>query len=326
MALCYLKDNTVDSIMIFSINETVMDRLQAMSMLIKVAEVGSFSAASKNLNVPLPTLSRKISELENQLGVRLLHRTTRKLSLTDAGSDYIEACKRILEQVEEAESQVKGEYLEPRGELVITAPVMFGRLYVLPIVIEFLSLYSNINVQLLLSDRNINLFEDDVDMAIRIGKLPDSTMIATQVGSMRIVTCASQPFLSEHHSVESPHDLTQHSCISLETAMTTSHWCYKFPDSGLTAHIDVLPRLTVNDSGSAVQAAINSVSITQQLHYQVKAAIDKGDLKIILNEFEPDEMPIHLLHKTRKYLPQKTKIFLEFTASKLKDRLYDLRS
>lgn len=325
MALCYLKDNTVNSIMIFSINETVMDRLQAMSMLIKVAEVGSFSAASKILNVPLPTLSRKISELENQLGVRLLHRTTRKLSLTDAGSDYIEACKRILEQVEEAESQVKGEYLEPRGELVITAPVMFGRLYVLPIIIEFLSLYSNINVQLLLSDRNINLFEDDVDMAIRIGKLPDSTMIATQVGSMRIVTCASQPFLSEHHSVESPHDLTLHSCISLDTAMTTSHWRYKFPDSGLTAHIDVLPRLTVNDSDSAVQAAINSVGITQQLHYQVKAAIDKGDLKIILNEFEPDEMPIHLLHKTRKYLPQKTKIFLEFTVSKLKDRLYDLR-
>ncbi|WP_201595472.1 LysR family transcriptional regulator [Psychrobacter vallis] len=298
-----------------------MDRLQAMSMLIKVAEVGSFSAASKILNVPLPTLSRKVSDLENQLGVRLLHRTTRKLSLTDSGYDYIEACKKILEQVEEAESKAKGEYSEPRGDLVITAPVMFGRLYVLPIIIEFLSLYSSINVQLLLSDKNINLFEDDVDMAIRIGKLPDSTMIATQVGSMRIVTCASQQFLAEHRKVESPNDLTRLSCISLNTAMTIPYWRYNLPDSGLTTHIDIVPRLTVNDSDSAVKAAINGVGITQQLHYQVKGAIDKDDLKIILNEFEPDEIPVHLLHKTRKYSPQKIKVFLEFISPKLKNSL-----
>lgn len=321
MALCYLKDNTVILIMILSINEIIMDRLQVMSMLIKVAEVGSFSAASKILNVPLPTLSRKISELENQLGVRLLHRTTRKLSLTYSGYDYIEACKRILIQVEEAESKAKGEYLEPRGDLVITAPVMFGRLYVLPTIIEFLSLYSNINVQLLLSDKNINLFEDDVDMAIRIGKLPDSTMIATQVGSMRIVTCASQQFLSSHGKIESPYDLTQLSCISLDTAMTTPYWSYHFPDSGLTAHIDILPRLTVNDSDSAVKAAIKGVGITQQLHYQVKDAIDKGDLQIILNEFEPNKIPVHLLHKTRKYLPQKMRVFLEFVSPKLKNSI-----
>ncbi|WP_201593282.1 LysR family transcriptional regulator [Psychrobacter fozii] len=301
-----------------------MDRLQAMSMLIKVVELGSFSAASKSLNIPLPTLSRKISELENQLGIRLLHRTTRKLSLTDSGYDYIKACKRILEQVEEAESKAKGEYSEPRGDLVITAPVMFGRLYVLPIVIEFLSLYSDINVQLLLSDRNINLFEDDVDMAIRIGKLPDSTMVATQVGRMRTVTCASQLFLSNHYKIESPYDLTHLSCISLSTVMTTPYWGYNLPDSGLPAHVDILPRLTVNDSDSAVNAAIKGVGITQQLHYQVKEAIDKGDLNIILAEFEPDETPIHLLHKTRKYLPQKMKSFLEFTSPKLKDRLREL--
>jgi len=168
-----------------------MDRLEAMSLLLKVVEVGSFSAASKALDVPLPTLSRKISELENQLGVRLLHRTTRKLSLTSSGSGYITACKRIIEQVEEAERSVKGEYAEPRGELIITAPVMFGRLYVLPIINEFLSLYSEINVQLILSDKNINLYENEVDMAVRIGELPDSSMIATQVGKIRVVTCAS---------------------------------------------------------------------------------------------------------------------------------------
>lgn len=326
MTLCYLKDNTINLVMIFSINEKVMDRLKAMAMLIKVVEVGSFSAASKSLNVSLPTLSRKIAELEHQLGVRLLHRTTREMSLTDSGSDYIKACKRILEQVEEAESRARGEYLEPRGELVIAAPVMFGRLYVLPIVIEFLSLHSNINVQLFLSDRNINLFEDEIDMAVRIGELPDSTMIATQVGSMRVVTCANQKLLDKNHKLESPYDLTHFSCIALNTAMTIPPWSYNLPNSGMSVHVDVSPRLTVTDSDSAVIAAINGVGITQQLHYQVKEAIDNGELEIILSEFEPEIIPVHLVHKSRKYLPQKMKFFIEFASPRLKSKINELSS
>ncbi|MCI2282381.1 LysR family transcriptional regulator [Colwellia sp. MSW7] len=298
-----------------------MDKLQAMSMLVRVAEVGSFSAASKELNVPLPTLSRKVSELENQLGVRLLHRTTRKLSLTNSGADYISACKRIIEQVEEAERGVKGEYSEPKGELVLTAPVMFGRLYVLPIVTEFLSLYSNINVQLVLSDGNINLFENEVDMAVRIGALPDSSMIATQVGEIRIVTCANQQVLDEHDTLASPHDLTHFSCISLNTSMTIPHWSYCLPDSEITFNVKILSRLTVTDSESAVTAAINGVGITQQLHYQVKDAIDKGKLNIILPDFEPPKVPVHLLYKSRKYMPQKIKSFLDFASPRLKSRI-----
>lgn len=301
-----------------------MNQLQAMSMLLKVVEVGSFSVASKNLNVPLPTLSRKIAELENQLGVRLLHRTTRKLSLTNSGADYIIACKRILELVEEAEQEVKGEYSEPKGELVITAPVMFGRLYVLPIVTEFLSLYSNINVQLLLSDGNLNLFDNEVDMAVRIGSLPDSSMIATQVGSMRVVTCASQQILGEHSQLKSPDDLTHFSCISLNTAMTIPHWSYKLPDSQTIVNIKVVSRLTVTDSESAVKAAINDIGITQQLHYQVKKGIDEGTLKIILPEFEPDSVPVHLMYKSRRYMPQKMKRFLDFASPKLKSRIEEL--
>lgn len=326
MTFCYLKDNTVNLTMIFSINEIIMDRLQAMSMLIKVAEVGSFSAASKELNVPLPTLSRKVSELENQLGVRLLHRTTRKLSLTNSGADYISACKRIIEQVEEAEREVKGEYSEPKGDLVITAPVMFGRLYVLPIITEFLALYSNINVQLVLSDGNINLFENEVDLAVRIGALPDSSMIATQVGAIRIVTCANQHVLEEHDTLESPHDLTNFSCVSLNTAMTIPHWSYRLPDSNFTFNVKTLSRLTVTDSESAVVAAVNGVGITQQLHYQVKSAIDKGALKIILPEFEPAKVPVHLLYKSRKYMPKKIKSFLDFASPILKNKIDELFS
>ena len=301
-----------------------MDRLQAMSMLIKVVESGSFSAASKALNVPLPTVSRKIAELENQLGVRLLHRTTRTLSLTDSGYDYLDSCKRILEQVEEAESKAKGEYLAPRGDLVVTAPVMFGRLYVLPIIIEFLSRYENINVQLLLSDKNVNLFEDEVDMAIRIGTLPDSSMIATQVGSMRMVTCASPAFLAAQEEILSPFDLTRLSCISLDAAITLPSWRYRLPDNRGNTHIDIAPRLTVNGSHCAVEAAVQGVGVTQQLHYQVKNAIDQGDLQVILKAFEPDPIPVHLLHKTRQYLPQKMQSFLAFISPRLKTRLSTL--
>lgn len=301
-----------------------MDKLQAMSMLIKVVEVGSFSAASKALNVPLPTLSRKISELENQLGVRLLHRTTRKLSLTDFGANYIRACKAIIEQVEEAEQGVKGEYSEPKGELVITAPVMFGRLYVLPIVTEFLSLYSNINVQLILSDGNINLFDNDVDMAVRIGTLPDSSMIATQVGEIRVVTCASPSILAAHKTLKTPADLIHYPCISLNTAMTTPPWSYLVPDSKIAFNVNISSRLTITDSKSAVTAAINSVGVTQQLHYQVKDALEQGALEVILAEFEPAKVPVHLMHKSRKYMPQKMKSFLDFASPRLKNKIDDL--
>lgn len=301
-----------------------MDRLEAMSMLIKVVEVGSFSAASKALNVPLPTLSRKISELENQLGVRLLHRTTRKLTLTDSGAAYISACKSIIEQVEEAERGVKAEYVEPKGNLVITAPVMFGRLYVLPIVTEFLAQYSRISVQLVLSDGNLNLFENEVDMAVRIGPLPDSSMIATQVGSIRVVTCASQSMLDEYGPLSSPKDLTRFPCVSLNIAKTITQWRYQDPETGALLTANVSSRLTVTDSEAAVSAAINNAGITQQLHYQVKNAIDEGLLSIQLSDFEPDKIPVHLLHKSRKYMPQKMRCFLDFASPELKKRIQQL--
>ncbi|MDO6694648.1 LysR family transcriptional regulator [Aliiglaciecola sp. 3_MG-2023] len=303
-----------------------MDRLEAMSMLIKVLEAGNFSKASKELNVPLPTLSRKISELEAQLDVRLIHRTTRKLSFTESGLEYIKACKRILEQVEEAESDLKGEYSEPKGDLVITAPVMFGRLYVLPIVTEFLSLYANINVQLVLADGNVNLFEDEVDMAIRIGKLPDSSLIATPVGKMRIVTCVNPSLLEEYPPLASPEDLAGFPCVTLKTNMTIPHWSFRLAKSTSPVSMNIASRLTVTDSESAVYAAINKVGATQQLHYQVMQGVQAGTLKIVLPEFEPESVPVHLLHKTRKYMPQKMKSFLNFAAPKLKDRVQALCS
>lgn len=303
-----------------------MDRLQAMAMLIKVVEVGSFSAASKALDVPLPTLSRKISDLENQLGVRLLHRTTRKLSLTSSGIGYVNACKRIVEQVEEAELDVKGEYSEPKGNLVITAPVMFGRRYVLPIVNDFLSLHSNINIQLELSDGNINLYDNEVDIAIRIGTLPDSSMIATSVGALRLITCANERVLNRDTNLSSPNDLVNFPCVSLKFSNSTLQWNYLQPDTKLNFNVNIYPRLIITDSESVVRAAISGIGVTQQLHYQVKDAIDSGDLKIVLQEFEPDAIPVHLMHKSRRYMPQKMRSFLDFASPRLKSKLDALNS
>jgi DNA-binding transcriptional LysR family regulator len=164
-----------------------VDRLEAMGVLLSVVEKGSFSAASRALSMPLATLSRKVSELESHLGAKLLVRTTRKVALTEAGAAYAASARRVLEMIDETERIAAGEFLAPRGELVLTAPVLFGRLHLLPVVADFLALYPEINVRLVLADRNIDLIEEHVDMAARIGSLPESSMIATRIGSMRTV-------------------------------------------------------------------------------------------------------------------------------------------
>jgi DNA-binding transcriptional LysR family regulator len=175
-----------------------MDRLEAMVMFLTAIEKGSLSAAAREMRVPVPTLSRKVADLEVLLKTKLLTRTTRQLILTDAGVAYAAAARRVLEQVDEAERQAAGEFTTPRGELVITAPVLFGRLHVLPVVADFLAQFPEVNVRLMLGDRNVNLVDDQIDMAVRIGKLPDSGMIATRVGSMRRVVCGSPKLFLEH--------------------------------------------------------------------------------------------------------------------------------
>src|SRR6185295_18734354 len=173
-----------------------MDRLEAMSILVAVVETGTLSAASRKLGVPLPTISRKVSELETHLATRLLVRSTRKLTLTDAGTSYVKACKRILEQVGDAERAATGEYSAPKGDLIITAPIVFGRLHVLPVINEFLAGFSEIDVRLMLSDRNVHLIDDHIDLAVRIGALPDSSLIATRVGAVRRVVCGSPAYFA----------------------------------------------------------------------------------------------------------------------------------
>lgn len=295
-----------------------MDRFEAMSMLVTVTESGSLSAAGRALKVPLATLSRKISDLEALLGTRLLIRTTRKLTLTDAGTVYVAAARRILEQVEDAEKTAAGEFTAPKGELVITAPIFFGRLHVLPVVADFLALFSAINVRLVLADRNVSLSDDHVDMAVRIGRLPDSSMVATQVGLMRTVVCASPAFLDGHGVPRIPDDLLRLPCVTVDTPLPSPGWRFKAPGSGATLDMPIVPRLSVTTTEAAAQAAIRSVGVTRLLHYQVVEAVGTGALRIVLEEFEPDPAPVHLVHASRGQMPLKMRHFLDFAAPRLR--------
>lgn len=298
-----------------------MDRLEAMSMLVAVTERGSFSAAARALNVPLATLSRKVSDLESLLGARLLIRTTRKLTLTDAGVAYVASARRILEQVDEAEREVAGEFTQPKGELVLTAPIMFGRLHVLPVVAEFLAAFPEISVRLHLGDRNVDLIDDHVDMAVRFGKLPDSSMVATPIGDMRTVTCASHAVLERYGIPEQPEALLDYPCVMVEIPLPSPCWRYRVPGSDAAVDIPVIPRLAVTTTEAAVHAAMQGVGVTRLLHYQVADPVVRGELQIVLEAYEPEPAPVHLVHASRGRMPLKMRRFLDFSAPRLRETL-----
>ena len=261
--------------------------------------------------MPLPTVSRRIVELEAHLGTRLLARTTRKLALTDAGSAYFEACKRILDEVGDAERIAAGEQSAPKGDLVIAAPIVFGRLHVLPVVGEFLALYPEINIRLTLSDRNTDLLEDQIDLALRIGRLPDSAMVATGVGEVRLVVCGSPAFFEKHGLPETPQDLAGWPGISFDLIRPVS-WNFADGPKGRQHKIDIHARLSVNTAEVALDAAIAGIGVTRVLSYQAADAVRRGLLRIVLEDFEPPPLSVHLLHAAQGAMPFKLRSFLDF--------------
>lgn len=296
-----------------------MDRLESMTVLLAVVETGSLSAAGRTLGMPLATVSRKVSDLEAHLKARLLHRSTRRLRLTDAGSAYVGACKRILEDLQEAERAAAGEYSAPRGELVITAPVVFGRVHVLPIVGEFLKLYPEVDVRLALNDRSVDLLQDHVDLAVRIGELSDSSLIATRVGMIRRVVCASPAYLAQHGEPQAPAELGRHQCITFEALMPVHSWNFKV--HGAEQSVPVHARLMVNTADAAIDAAIGGVGVARLLSYQIENARRAGLLAVILREFERAPIPVSLVYASQGRLPLKLRAFLDFAAPRLRGRL-----
>jgi len=294
-----------------------------MSVLVAAVEAGSLSAASRKLGTPLPTISRKVAELEAHLGTQLLIRSTRRLRLTDAGASYVEACRRILEEVSEAERAASGEYTAPRGDLLVTAPIVFGRLHVLPVVTAFLAQFPEINVRLLLSDRNVHLIDDQIDVAVRIGALPDSSLVAARVGTLRRVVCASPDFLAAHGEPKTPAALSDLPCITFDALSSAESWSFAIPGATATQTVPVRSRLSVNTAEAAIDAAVAGVGVTRVLSYQAADAVAAGRLRIVLVPFEFAPIPVSLLHAPG-LLPLKLRAFLDAATPGLRSALATL--
>lgn len=296
-----------------------MDRFEAMRTLVAAIDGGSLSAASRALGVPLPTVSRRVSDIEAHLGAQLVVRTSRKLLVTDAGQAFVATCRRILDELDEAERAATGEYLAPRGELVITAPVMFGRLHVEPIVLDFLKVYPQINVRLMLADYFIDLAENHIDLAVRVGALPDSSLMARKLGMLRWITCASPSYLEARGTPTTLADLGKHDCIAFEGLYSSNSWSFLRGKESIS--IPIRPRFAVNTASGAIDAARQGAGIARVLSYQAAASIIVGELVIVLDEYHPEPIPVHLIHSAQALLPLKLRAFLDFATPRLKQRM-----
>jgi DNA-binding transcriptional LysR family regulator len=298
---------------------TQMDRLEAMSVIVAVTETGSLSAASRRLKSPVATVSRKVAELESRLNAQLFQRTSRRLALTESGRSYIDACKRIIEQVDQAEREVSGEYRSPVGHLAVTAPWSLGHTHLLPLTVEFLEDYPDISLRLLLTDHIVNTVQENIDIAIRVGALPDSGMIATRVGAIRIVVCGSPSYLKARGQPKELSDLSKYNCINIDDHAAPAAW--RFVHGGRTTVAPIRSRLCVNTSEAAVLAAIDGAGLARVMSYKMDAAKRAEKLAIVLEEFEPEPLPVHIVYPPRKPLPLKLRAFLSWITPRLKERL-----
>jgi len=290
-----------------------------MSILLSAVESGSLSKASRKLGLPLATVSRKVADLENHLNASLLIRSARGLELTPAGRSYVTAARAILEQLTDAERAAAGEYSEPKGDLVVTAPTMFGRLHVLPAVTRFLAAYPEVSVGLMLTDRVAHFLDDQIDVAIRIGALPDSSLIATRLGSVRRVVCASPGYLDARGVPATPDDLSRHSVISLDGLSSPSVWT--FESDGAERTVQFRARLSVNTIDAAIEAGLAGAGIIRVLSYQVADHVRSMRMKIVLEAFEPPPPPVRLVYDAQNRLPLKLRAFIDFVVPPLRERL-----
>ena len=286
-----------------------MDRLDAMQAFVTVADLKGFAPAARKLGLSPSGVTRLIAALENRLGARLLQRTTRQVALTDAGARYLERARRILADVEEAEITAEGERARPSGRLVISAPVGFGRLHVSPVLTNYLKRHRDVSAELRLEDRMINLVEEGVDLAVRVGHLADSSLVARHVGDMRRVTVASPAYLKARGEPKKPQDIAAHDTIQFGTTSGPAEW--RFVDQGNEIRLSHSPRLSTNTADAAIRYAEAGGGLTRVLAYQAADAIKRGRLKIVLAKFEQPPLPIHIVYPTSRLLSAKVRTFID---------------
>lgn len=292
-----------------------MDRFHAMQVFVAVAEEAGFAAAARRLGMSPPAVTRAVAALEARLGVRLLTRTTRFVRATDAGQRYLEDARRILAEAEAADEAAAGINAEPRGELAVTAPVLFGRRYVMPGIVDYLQQYPGTTVSAMFVDRVVNLLEEGLDVGVRIGELPDSGMRAVRAGSVRLTLCASPAYLERHGSPRTPAELAGHTCI-VSTAAGGGARSWRFGAAGSAPRLQA--RLSVTTNDAAVEAAVRGLGITRLLSYQVADDIAAGRLQRLLPEFEPPPVPVHVVHREGRLASTKLRAFVDLMAGRLR--------
>jgi DNA-binding transcriptional LysR family regulator len=293
-----------------------MDRLDAMRAFVAVGEAQGFAPAARKLGLSPPAVTRAVAALEERVGTRLLHRTTRIVRLTDAGARFLADCRRILGELDEAEASAAGSHTRPAGQLTVTAPILFGRMFVAPIVLDFLKRYPAVSVRTILLDRVADLIEEGLDAGIRIAHLPDSSMAAIRVGEVRRVVCASPGYLAQHGIPKSPTDVARHDAISFGPVEGPVSW--PFLVGGRTETVTPPARFMANTADVAVAAAIAGHGLTQVLSYQVAAEVRARKLRIVLAEFEQSPIPIHVVHAAGRRANARVRAFVDFAAARLR--------
>ena len=286
-----------------------MDRIDAMQAFVAVADLQGFAPAARKLGLSPSGVTRLIAALEQRLGARLLQRTTRSVTLTDIGTRYLERARRILADVEEAEGSAQDERTRPSGRLVVSAPVGFGRLHVSPVMSAYLKRYPEVSAELRLADRMVNLVEDGIDLAVRIGHLADSSLVARHVGEMRRIVVASSGYLKQRGAPNAPEAVASHETIQFGAMTASPDW--RFVEDGREIRVACTPRFTTNSADAAIQYAEQGGGLTRVLAYQAADAIKGGRLRVVLAQFEPPPLPIHIVYPTSRLLSAKVRTFID---------------
>jgi DNA-binding transcriptional LysR family regulator len=294
-----------------------MDRFQEMQVFAAVAQEQGFSAAARRLGMSAASVTRAVAALEQRIGTQLLTRTTRSVHLSEAGQRYLEDCRRILVEVQEAEDSAAGSHAQPRGQLTITAPVLFGDLFVTPLMVGYLTQFPEVSINAVLVDRVVSMVEEGIDVAVRIGELPDSNQHAIGVGEVRRVICASPGFLTDHGRPRHPADLSRAPIIATSSIGQPRSW--PFLEAGESISVRPEPRLVVSANQAAITAAAMGLGLTRVLSYQVASKIAAGELEIVLADFELPPLPIHVVYQGGRKAPTRVRSFVDFAVKVLRE-------
>jgi DNA-binding transcriptional LysR family regulator len=296
-----------------------------MRVYLAVVEKQGFSSASRSLGISLPTVCRKIAELEEHLGAQLLIRSTRKLVVTDAGRRYYESVRHILDGLDEVEAEAAGEYRSPKGQLTITAPALFGRLHILPILRDFMAEHPTITARLLFTNFVLNLLDEHADLGIRIGTLNEDSLVARKVGEVRHCYCASPGYLESRGLPRRPEDIEKHDCITFQKSSEAIAWMFKSPANGHYG-VTIQPKISVNLADAAAEAARDGGGLIWLFSYQAAPYLAEGSLIPVLAEFEPDPVPLSIVYPGDRVITQRARCFIDFAAPRLQSALVKLNS